>query len=118
MKRLMMIITFCFIAANVNAEEVSKKQWLTLMESEMPGAICSKESYFRKCFSVSQTKCLNESLKLLKECISTNKASIPEVLDKPSAKHWGSELGSCVGGKLESAIESSRIKSSECNKSG
>jgi hypothetical protein len=96
----------------------SRQEFLTTFEKIIPEGLCESNSAFRKCYSVTDEKCLEYAKPITQACIADLKNQIP---DPMTGAHdgaiWGEKIGGCTGGKLGSKIEGlggGRTNSDEC----
>ena len=113
------LTTIIFIAVSLNqaaAQNVSKDQWLTVMKTALPAALCNSAQYFRQCFDVTAMECEEAAASTTRICLADLESNIPEILVQPrDGTYWGSKVGECSGNAYEVSLIKKRITSAKCN---
>lgn len=74
--------------------------WTTLVAD----GFCRDGMYFRECFRVTQSECIDLSTRSAQNCISAHLASIPDPIAAGQAEGIGRTLGECAGTSYEQAL--------------
>jgi len=110
------ILFSALISTFVNAQEVTKKQWVSGMKTVLPAHFCQQSQYFRQCFDVTVTECEEVAASSTRICLSELDNQIPNVLVQPKdGTYWGTKVGECAGTTYESVLRQKRISNSKCN---
>jgi hypothetical protein len=113
------LTTIIFIAVSLNqaaAQNVSKDQWVTVMKTALPAALCNSAQYFRQCFDVTAIECKEAAASTTRICLADLVSNIPDILVQPKdGTHWGSKVGECAGNAYEVSLIKKRISSAKCN---
>lgn len=83
-------------SGNVIAQEVSKKDWMTSMQTLLPGHFCESSQYFRQCFDVSEAQCTETAASTTKACLTTFEPQMPDTLYQPSGWYKLGAEGGCL----------------------
>jgi len=110
------ILFLAFFAGPANSAEVSKQSWISGMRTLLPNYFCKDGSYFRECFEVAKSECLDVATKETAVCLEKTADQIPDVLLQPGdGAKWGATVGGCTGKAYEIRLLSLRISSKRCN---
>jgi hypothetical protein len=93
---------------------IEKQTWINYINTAIPAEFCKDGSPFLQCYAVSQTKCLDISLTVTKDCINKKESTIPKLLDKADSIKWGEIIGSCAGDKLTDKVKLKKGKKADC----
>lgn len=117
MKKIMLsILVSASLSAGVNAQDVSKEQWISTMKTALPAHFCQDSQYFRQCFNVTKAECQKEATSATKACLDKLAAKVPAVLNQPKdGSAWGEKLGFCAGSSYAATLAKKRISNTKCN---
>ena len=118
MKEIVIVLGFfVFMTSAVlsHGENVSRDKWISGMQKDLKKSMCSKTSFFRKCFQVSQKQCNDVAERVIARCVKELEGQIPVVIKDKNTGNWGQKLGRCAGGAYEKELSSNAIQSDKCN---
>jgi hypothetical protein len=85
------------------------------IQKSLPELFCGKQTYFRKCFQLSESECGKTAKSAVEECVKGMKEKLPAVIeDKKSGQKWGQEIGNCAGARFELAHSAKKTDSADC----
>lgn len=113
-KYILAFFSIFILAANADSKEISKSDWLKYMASTVPSAFCQEGQYFRQCFEIPGSTCLDTARKAIKICIDKEKQNLPESLDQVTGEQWGNIIGTCAGSEFEKIQINSKFKNQKC----
>ena len=109
-------LLFAAFSNPANSAEISKQDWLSGMRTALPKHFCKENTYFRQCFEVSKSECLDVAREKTIRCLDEVKEQIPDILQQPrDGSKWGYVVGGCAGRDYEIKLKSVRISSARCN---
>lgn len=114
MKYVLLFLSVFILAANTHAQEISKSDWLKYMTSAVPSAFCQEEQYFRQCFDIPGSTCIDTTRMAMKTCINLEKKNLPSSLDKVTGEQWGNIIGTCAGNEFEKIQINNKLKNQKC----
>ena len=83
------------------SQEVSKDKWLEYMKEAVPATFCQAEQYFRQCFDIDGSGCIETARMAVDSCIAKEEMNLPDSLNAVTGERWGNIIGSCAGGMYE-----------------
>lgn len=94
---------------------VPKGSYLQVAQERLPITFCNKDSYFRSCFTISETECQNIAAKATASCLEQYTGEIPQRLKHPQdTAGWGAKLGACAGAILEKELKNKVVANENC----
>lgn len=104
------------LSFSIQADQISKQDWISAMSTVLPTAFCDANQYFRQCFKVTAQECEETAASATRICLNKNKDKIPAVLNQPQdGTHWGTIIGGCAGEAYEITLIKKRISNTKCN---
>ncbi len=99
MKTTIFTILFIFYAPySYSAEaETTKEIWKQLMIMQLPGVLCSKNTYFSSCAEFTNDTCAKLMSRATEVCFNNLDSKIPNIINKQSGAKWGGYIGECAG---------------------
>ncbi len=94
---------------------VKKDFWVKGMKDQLPAAFCRESMYFRQCFAISETECLNSAKKATEACLAEHDGELPQLFAQPrDGTTFGAKIGTCAGIAFEKANKSKQSKEAKC----
>jgi hypothetical protein len=95
---------------------LTRDRFVDQFAAAAPKVFCEKESYFRKCFNVTEEACKKAADQEVRKCLTALSPTMPIQLNQPTdGRAWGEKVGSCAGAQFELALQSQRQSSTACN---
>ncbi|HBC58227.1 MAG TPA: hypothetical protein DCZ03_13795 [Gammaproteobacteria bacterium] len=108
--------TLLLASVSIQAQEVSKEQWVAGMKTALPAHFCQQAQYFRQCFNVTAIECEEVAASTTRICLNELNSQIPITLVQPrDGTMWGSKVGACAGTAYETSLIRKRIANDKCN---
>jgi len=92
----------------------TKAEWARTVRAQVAARVCADGEYFRECFRVTRTECLDESKRIVDGCLREGAGDIPDVLDEQAGLKWGQVVGACVGTVYVTVFRSKMVVSDRC----
>ena len=105
---------------SIAAEEmiVPQAKFVADIQISLPKLFCEKESYFRKCFQISEEDCSSEGKAAVEACAKDDHKRLPVSFKQPEdGQKWGQAIGACAGTKFEEKMVAKRVDSEFCKNS-
>jgi len=114
-----MVLIILSIAALSFAQEttVSKQAWIKHYQERLPSAFCEEKLFFRQCYKVSKSECLQVASSSAKSCLASKQDQIPGVLQPKDGDHWGGIVAECMWYAYQTALQKKRISNVKCDDS-
>lgn len=94
---------------------LSNRQWQHNMRHQFPLKICEPNSYYRQCFTISESECQAFALTLTNACLKALKDKIPENVHlKDDGIALGGLVGACFGDLYESYMAHKKLSLDAC----
>ena len=113
MRRLIVVLILAFSATALAG--VSKVEWMAQMQQQLPITFCKPGWYFRECFRITETECVDTASYTTRQCLRDIESKLPPTLDETSGREWGTKVGTCAGSAFELALSSKKVNSTKCN---
>ena len=105
--------SFIFVTSSI-AQDISAKDWIKSVESGLPGYFCQEEQYFRQCFEITGSQCLETARESVTNCINKEKKNFPVSFNKTTGEQWGNIIGTCAGNLFEMKHTAEKSKNPRC----
>lgn len=104
-------------APGIPGSGTPRPQFLASWTTLVANGFCRDGMYFRECFHVTQSECIELATRSAQNCIAAHSASIPDPIAAADAVSIGRTLGECAGTAYEQALaaQGKRKNSAECN---
>lgn len=102
-------------APATQAPLVAKKAWMDNIQNKLPPLLCEKDQYFMKCFSVTESECIDFNKLFVQACLNNVALALPTELNDEHSKRWGAVIGKCSLDLFEKFLSSKKqLTLSEC----
>lgn len=97
---------------------LTQAQFSEGLQKSLPAAFCGKDTYFRKCFPLSEAECGTAAKAAVEECTKEMKDKLPATFTQVAdGQNWGQQIGECAGAKFETAHAAKKTDSADCKNS-
>ncbi len=102
--------------APADAAKSKRDQWLTMVASQAPSAICQDGSAYVSCFQLSLDECSKAISRLATDCVEKMREEIPvNIVDSSDVqREWGQKIGYCTGKAYADEFAGKRLDTPEC----
>ncbi|MBX7232192.1 MAG: hypothetical protein K1X29_08925 [Bdellovibrionales bacterium] len=108
---VIVLLSMCFFS------KPSSSKWDNKSEKAFISIVCSKDSYFRNCFTDADGICQGEFKKILNECLNTTSfkkgGRTPAQINQNKVKNLYA-IGLCSGSAYEKKWQNKKINSLNC----
>lgn len=113
-KYLVAVFGVFICITNLHAQNISAEDWIKSVENGLPGYFCQEEQYFRQCFEISGSHCLETAREIVSNCIDKEKENFPDSFNKVTGEQWGNIIGTCAGNLFEMKHSAEKSKNPKC----
>ncbi|MFP3977477.1 hypothetical protein [Marinobacter sp. KMM 10035] len=115
MKKIVTVLMAVVISGLVQAQEVTKEQWVSAMKIVLPAAMCQSAEFFRQCYKVSAVECEEVASSTTRTCLNNLDAKMPSKLVLPKdGAFWGDKVGQCAGVAYSTVIQEKFTNNENC----
>lgn len=115
MKAVALLILLAPACALAAGKPMPQAKFAEGIQKSLPELFCGKQTYFRKCFQLSESECGKTAKSAVEECVKGLKEKLPATFEhKADGQKWGREIGSCAGARFEQAYAAKKTDSADC----
>jgi hypothetical protein len=101
------------LSAPAHATKMSSRKWKSIIRTELPPAVCNKDSYFLNCFEATLESCQASVQRNFDKC--AKRVSMPKQINVlTEGPAWANKLGSCAGSATEADLPKMKPQPQRC----
>ncbi len=93
---------------------VSRQDWISNFQSNMPTIVCEPEKDFLRCFDITAEECKVVSQWFASACLDNMTYQIPEQVDEQAGKQMGIVAGHCINTLYFKFMSNKRKEGENC----
>jgi hypothetical protein len=88
--------------------------WLLTLSDILPNTLCKENTYYRKCYSVSESECKQFTKAFVSSCSNNLQLSLPKEIKDPQRLLASRMIGKCTFDLYEKFLADKYLDSKEC----